>query len=211
MNPAVVLLILRIVSALILLGFLGLIAWLIYKDLKTTSALLSEGQRVRGTLTVTRAGSESGTAPAQHPLMPVTSIGRAKSNTLVIEDEYASSRHALLSLRGQQWWLEDLESRNGTLLNDSPLVAPAVVTSGEFDYLGSSSVCASQAEGAHGRFRSTVHKPDHLNRWNRIDHHFGQFVFKGCRCAIACALVYGFLERLDHVWMCMTQYQWSPR
>jgi hypothetical protein len=140
MNPAVLLLILRIVSAILLLSFLGLIAWLIYQDLKTTSALLSEGQRVRGTLTVTWEDSESEPAATQHPLLPITSIGRAKSNTLVIDDEYASSRHALLSLRGQQWWLEDLESRNGTLLNDSPLVAPAVVTTGDVITIGSTHV-----------------------------------------------------------------------
>jgi pSer/pThr/pTyr-binding forkhead associated (FHA) protein len=140
MNPAVILLVLRIVSALVLLGFLGLIAWLIYQDLKATSALLSEGQRVRGTLTVTRDDSEPRPTITQHPLLPVTSIGRAKSNALVIEDEYASSRHALLSLRGKQWWLEDLESRNGTLLNDNPLVAPAVVTSGDVITIGSTHV-----------------------------------------------------------------------
>lgn len=140
MNTAVLLLVLRIVSALLLLSFLGLIAWLIYQDLKTTSALLSEGQRVRGTLTVTRGNAKSTLAATQHPLMPITSIGRANSNTLVIEDEFASSRHALITLRGQQWWLEDLESRNGTLLNDNPLVAPAVVSSGDVITIGSTQV-----------------------------------------------------------------------
>ena len=140
MNTAVLLLVLRIVSALLLLSFLGLIAWLIYQDLKTTSALLSEGQRVRGTLTVTRGDAKSTPAATQHPLMPITSIGRANSNTLVIEDEFASSRHALITLRGQQWWLEDLESRNGTLLNDNPLVAPAVVSSGDVITIGGTQV-----------------------------------------------------------------------
>ena len=140
MSPAVLLLILRLVSALILLSFLGLIAWLMYQDLKATSALLSEGQRVRGTLTVTHGDADSEPVTTQHPLMPITSIGRANSNTLVINDEYASSRHALLSLRGQQWWLEDLESRNGTLLNDNPLVAPAVISAGDVITIGSTHV-----------------------------------------------------------------------
>jgi pSer/pThr/pTyr-binding forkhead associated (FHA) protein len=141
MNPAVLLFILRIASALVLLSFLGLIAWLIYQDLKATSALLSEGQRERGTLTVTQGKSDDEQVVArQHPLMPITSIGRANSNTLVIDDEYASSRHALISLRGQQWWLEDLDSRNGTLLNDNPLEAPAVVTTGDVITIGSTHV-----------------------------------------------------------------------
>jgi pSer/pThr/pTyr-binding forkhead associated (FHA) protein len=42
----------------------------------------------------------------------------------------------LLSLRGSQWWLEDLNSRNGTLLNDSPLETPTVVTMGDVVTIG---------------------------------------------------------------------------
>jgi pSer/pThr/pTyr-binding forkhead associated (FHA) protein len=63
-------------------------------------------------------------------------IGRASSNTVVVEDDYVSSEHALLSLRGSQWWLEDLNSRNGTLLNDIALDSPAVVTVGDVVTIG---------------------------------------------------------------------------
>jgi hypothetical protein len=43
-------------------------------------------------------------------------IGRAPECTLVLEDDYASSRHARLSLQQGRWVLEDLGSTNGTFL-----------------------------------------------------------------------------------------------
>ena len=61
----------------------------------------------------------------------MTQIGRASSNTVVLDDGYTSTRHAQLIWRGGQWWLEDLESRNGTLLNGVGLAETAVVSSGD--------------------------------------------------------------------------------
>ncbi|MGC5629800.1 FHA domain-containing protein FhaB/FipA [Georgenia sp. Z1344] len=41
-------------------------------------------------------------------------VGRAESCTLVLEDDYASSRHARFFPRDGKWFLEDLGSTNGT-------------------------------------------------------------------------------------------------
>lgn len=43
-------------------------------------------------------------------------IGRAPECTLVLEDDYASGRHARLSLQQGGWMVEDLGSTNGTFL-----------------------------------------------------------------------------------------------
>lgn len=46
-------------------------------------------------------------------------IGRAPTNTLVLEDEFASSHHAQIYRNASgQWILEDLGSTNGTTLNN---------------------------------------------------------------------------------------------
>ena len=41
-------------------------------------------------------------------------IGRADDSTLVLTDDYSSTRHARLSPRGGDWYVEDLGSTNGT-------------------------------------------------------------------------------------------------
>lgn len=50
-------------------------------------------------------------------------IGRSSESGLVIRDDYTSSHHARLLLRGDQWVLQDLESTNGTFL-DGQRVSP---------------------------------------------------------------------------------------
>jgi len=45
-------------------------------------------------------------------------IGRAPSNTLVLDDDYSSSRHARVFQQDGQWFVEDLGSTNGTYVAD---------------------------------------------------------------------------------------------
>jgi len=60
---------------------------------------------------------------------PIT-IGRADDSTLVLDDDYASTRHARLSLRGSDWYVEDLGSTNGTYLDRAKVTAPLRVPLG---------------------------------------------------------------------------------
>jgi hypothetical protein len=51
---------------------------------------------------------------------PVT-IGRADSCTLVLTDDFVSSNHARVFPRGGEWFVEDLGSTNGTVLDRTKL------------------------------------------------------------------------------------------
>jgi len=51
------------------------------------------------------------------PLRAMSSIGRDAGNDIVVADEAASARHATLSFSEGEWWIDDLRSTNGTLLN----------------------------------------------------------------------------------------------
>jgi hypothetical protein len=57
-------------------------------------------------------------------------IGRADDSTLVLDDDYASTRHARISLRGTDWYVEDLGSTNGTYLDRAKVTAPMRVPLG---------------------------------------------------------------------------------
>ncbi|MBG0814283.1 FHA domain-containing protein [Planomonospora sp. ID82291] len=60
---------------------------------------------------------------------PIT-IGRANDATLVVSDDYASSRHARLFPQDGQWIVEDLGSTNGTYLDRSKVTRPTPVPLG---------------------------------------------------------------------------------
>ena len=136
MDPLIVLFLLRLLAAALLLGFLGLFAWLIYQDLRLTRAVLALQQQVTGGLRVVKCELDQPTVDTVYPLRPLTSIGRAKSSTILLDDGYVSSEHVLITHRYGQWWLEDLESRNGTLLNGAPLVETAVISAGDIITIG---------------------------------------------------------------------------
>jgi len=57
---------------------------------------------------------------------PVT-IGRANDSTLVLDDDYASTRHARLFPRSGEWYVEDLGSTNGTYLDRTKVTQPTSV------------------------------------------------------------------------------------
>jgi hypothetical protein len=57
-------------------------------------------------------------------------IGRADDSTLVLDDDYASTRHARLSFTGGDWLVEDLGSTNGTYLDRAKVTGPTRVPLG---------------------------------------------------------------------------------
>jgi len=73
-------------------------------------------------------GALSGTS------LPLTeqqiTIGRSNDATLVLNDDYASSRHARLFPQDGQWIVEDLGSTNGTYLDRQKVTQPTPVPTG---------------------------------------------------------------------------------
>jgi pSer/pThr/pTyr-binding forkhead associated (FHA) protein len=61
---------------------------------------------------------------------PVITIGRANDATLVVSDDYASSRHARIFAQDGQWIVEDLGSTNGTYLGRTKVTRPTPVPVG---------------------------------------------------------------------------------
>ncbi len=78
---------------------------------------------------------DPGTSDA-HPgdviaLQPVTRIGRADGNTLILEDEFISAHHAMLLQRDGLWWVRDEGSTNGTLVNGVKITNEVALEEGD--------------------------------------------------------------------------------
>lgn len=129
---AVVLLAVRIILAILLYAFLGLIVYTQLRDLKQQSALLAARQPPPLGLCV--VGDEC--TPARFFTRPAIILGREEACDFQLDDPTVSSQHARLSFRQQQWWLEDLASTNGTYLNGEAVSAPVVITHGDELRLG---------------------------------------------------------------------------
>ena len=68
---------------------------------------------------------------------PLAFIGREQGCDIIIIDHSVSSRQARLSYHQNQWWIEDLNSTNGTFLNRDLLTQPAVLITDDLISCGS--------------------------------------------------------------------------
>ncbi len=136
MNLEGLLLALRILAGLLLLAFIGVLFVMMWRDYQAVSREVASRTRKRGRLIVLRADGTPLKPGMSFPLLPLTSMGRAPSNTIVLNDTFASGEHALVTLRGGQWWLEDRNSSNGTVLNGYRIQEPVVVSAGDVISIG---------------------------------------------------------------------------
>ncbi len=146
-----VLLVLRFLLAALLYAFLTAVAWLLWRDLRR--AVRRNRARPAGRLVVVEAGETNLEVGTAFPLQEATSLGRAPFNQIALPDPYVSARHALLTWREGHWWLEDLGSRNGTLLNGEPVTRPTVVSTGDLIGVGRVALRLEETETESGTRR----------------------------------------------------------
>jgi tRNA A-37 threonylcarbamoyl transferase component Bud32 len=95
--------------------------------------LLPNGRPLRCRLMV-RNGPLAGQCYTLH--QDTTTIGRTAGNDIIVPDPTVSRRHARLVFHGGQWYLEDLDSSNGTFVNGVRIARPAPLLEGDELRLG---------------------------------------------------------------------------
>jgi pSer/pThr/pTyr-binding forkhead associated (FHA) protein len=131
-------LLLRLLFVFLLYFFLFQVVRVILRELQTiaggeTAAPVS---KPAGHLVVNHPGG-SGLRPGERlDLQPVTVIGRHPHATIVLDDAFVSSEHARLSWQDGRWWVTDLESTNGTMLNGREVVVPTGLRYGDLIGIG---------------------------------------------------------------------------
>jgi Inner membrane component of T3SS, cytoplasmic domain len=63
---------------------------------------------------------------AQAPIL----IGRGADAAIRLDDDYVSTRHARIANSGDQWFVEDLGSTNGTYIGSARITQPTTLTLG---------------------------------------------------------------------------------
>ena len=82
-------------------------------------------------------------------------IGRSDKNTIVLDDDLASRNHAMLQrLEAGEYYLTDLGSSNGTLLNGARISVPAILHHGDRITIGNHEFTFHQPQAA------PVHPPE---------------------------------------------------
>jgi pSer/pThr/pTyr-binding forkhead associated (FHA) protein len=124
---ALLLLVVRIILAFSLYAFLAWALWTMWQELQGQTAIQASR---RAPLLQLLIEQPEGTHTQQFNKNEVL-IGRESTCDCIIQHSTVSSRHALLSYHHLQWWLEDLDSTNGTFLNDEPVNSAVVLASGD--------------------------------------------------------------------------------
>lgn len=67
---------------------------------------------------------------------PVVRVGRAEDNQIQFPDRSVSRHHCLIRLEGEEWWIEDLDTTNGTVVNGRPVGEPERLAGGDVVQMG---------------------------------------------------------------------------
>jgi hypothetical protein len=121
---AVIFLVFRIIIILSLFAFLFWAFGVLWLDLRFQAKRLNKVKAPPISL-IRRFGEDCQTA--RFTSFDVV-LGRDPSCDWQVQEHSLSARHAKLSYHHGQWWIEDLNSSNGTYLNEEPVTTDMVVT-----------------------------------------------------------------------------------
>ena len=125
---ATVVLALRLALAITLFVFLGWAFYTLLQELRQQGTKLSTPKKLGITFYIK---VDKGPESIRHFDQTEMVLGRDSNCDLSIMDGALSAHHARITYHHGQWWLEDLNSTNGTFLNRQKLNTPTVVITGD--------------------------------------------------------------------------------
>ena len=99
-------------------------------------AVAAPASQVVGHLIVIDAGSATLTPGSRLSIEPITTLGRAPTNTIVLESNFVSTEHTRILYRDRSLWVEDMGSRNGTFVEQRPVSQAVAVSPGSVLQVG---------------------------------------------------------------------------
>ncbi len=129
---------LRILLLVLQLGFLAILYLILFgfarsllRDLRSAEQTQRASLTGIGRLAVLESPEDQPPTGRTIALGPINSIGRNVNNTIFVEDDFASTNHAMLTFRGRSWFIEDQGSTNGTYVNGHRIERPVALSFGD--------------------------------------------------------------------------------
>ena len=136
------LLVLRLLAVAVLYAFLCITLYVIWRDLGGAARAQPQSPQEEATsadgvftsygrLQVISGGEPQLQVGDIFEFETYATLGRAPDNHIILPDTCVSSYHARLDRRDGEWWLTDLDSRNGTMLNGVPITKSVPLADGD--------------------------------------------------------------------------------
>lgn len=110
---------------------------LMYTDTKVVEKKKKQVRRAVNALEVIANGDNSNLRKGSIiPIGDILTLGRKADNSIVMDDKYVSSHHLKIYIRNNRYIIEDLESTNGTKINDARIENTAVLNVGDVIKVG---------------------------------------------------------------------------
>ena len=81
----------------------------------------ASGSNIRGLEVLTSMDEAKLKVGSVIPMATAITLGRKENNTVVLNDRFVSSYHAKIYLKNREYYLEDLQSTNGTYVNENKI------------------------------------------------------------------------------------------
>ena len=122
--------------------FLFKVMKIIYLDLNQEHKADAEGpyfERRDHAVLILASPPNAGSLQQTYTLNEITSIGRKESNDIIIDEAFVSSEHAFIEKYKQDYWLTDLNSTNGTYVNDCRISQKVLLQNNDLIKIGAAS------------------------------------------------------------------------
>lgn len=136
---AILVLILRILLLLFGYGFIGWVIYTLYVDIRQFTSQKEQ----KSIPPIILIANNDNSSYENRYIQPEIIIGRDPTCDLILDQETISLRHCKLFHQNKQWWAVDINSTNGTYLNNSLVESATVLTDDDILRLGSINIVVS--------------------------------------------------------------------
>lgn len=88
----------------------------------------------------------------------VLRVGRGADNTVVLDGDSVSRRHARFEKRGNRWWVVDLNSTNGTYLNEQLVVGEQILNNSDRVKVGPAILKFLSGADAEAKYHEEIYR-----------------------------------------------------